>query len=69
MTKYKEIGDATGKWEVFGYDTFSREGWHSSTHESKEDAHEKAKKSGGQMTLMYVQDPEGNVDKNRYGTF
>lgn len=44
---------------VEGYDSFSREGFPVGRYATANEAIEVANRKGGQMTLMYVYDPDG----------
>lgn len=59
----------SGKYKVHGYDTFSHEGWdYPDKFDTLEEAKTFAKSEAGQMTLMYVIDPNGQ-QVCRYGSY
>lgn len=49
------------RYRVEGFDSFSHEEFHVGSYDTKEEAIDTAKRKSGEMTLMYVHDPQGKV--------
>jgi hypothetical protein len=57
-----------GKFRVIGVDTFDGGDWLDEDCKTLDEAIKLANQKGGQMTIMYVYDDEGNY-KHKAGTF